>query len=732
MQSVKGFLAALAVAGMMFGLGCAHKEPYKPPAPWLEDRGPVSSGQYTSVVLADMDNDGSLDIVAGATQRGTVTPETLSIWYGDGKGGWSAPVSLPVKGDVRSVAVADFNEDGLKDIVFSIQRESHGIRVWFSGRERRWVRGTTPIDVNKYEGVRTAGVNGDRHWDIVAANATSEEEGGIQIWLGDGKGNWKRESGPLNTGRFMDVALGDFNGDGYVDIVGASWGRAYGALKVWLGNGRGDWADTPTLDVGNFHHLDVGDVDGDGNEDILVGTYLMGVQVFINDGTGRFSRGPAPTNGGSYWKPLLTDLDGDGRMDLIASSISGDGIRAWKNLGQGGWEPLFGLFPSTGVYYDLTVGDVDGQGLDDLCAASYGEGVKVWLGKGGSAVPGGRIARREEVVPAMEAVSVEPEKNAVFKTQDGVPEYRIGPGDLLEITLWQVTTGSKEEVRVKPNGTISFGLVEDLCVQGLTATELDTLLTGKMRRFMREPRLDVFVKEFRSKSCTFLGAIERLANRDSGPGVYPLKGKAFLVDMLSVAGGPSRDANLRTVSVRRKTGEQVVVDLYKATIQGDQSQNIVLDDQDVVFIPSISEMSNRVYVFGEVKSPGVFPYTQHIDILEAISKAGGFTDSARLDSAKVIRGDITRPSVLSTDIDGLLKKGDQSQNIALLNGDVVYVPRTFIGDVNSFLAKLTPLLNFLLYPAQFRDAYMYSDVLRFDIGEGRQTPTTTTVRITGQ
>ena len=60
---------------------------------------------------------------------------------------------------------------------------------------RQWKPGQGPIEINKYEGLKTADVNGDGHMDIIAANTTSATQGGIQIWLGDGQGNWPVETG---------------------------------------------------------------------------------------------------------------------------------------------------------------------------------------------------------------------------------------------------------------------------------------------------------------------------------------------------------------------------------------------------------------------------------------------------------------------------------------------------------------------------------------------------------
>jgi protein involved in polysaccharide export with SLBB domain len=64
-----------------------------------------------------------------------------------------------------------------------------------------------------------------------------------------------------------------------------------------------------------------------------------------------------------------------------------------------------------------------------------------------------------------------------------------------------------------------------------------------------------------------------------------------------------------------------------------------------------------------------------------------------------------KPIILSANYNDILKRGDLSQNIKLQSGDVVYVPRMFIGDINEFIANTTPLLNYLLIPASYRDKY---------------------------
>ena len=711
------FLTALMLVVFVFGCVRNGVDSAEPPAVLKAD-GLASAGAFRAVVIEDIDNDGKLDIVGGASSPGMVT-----ISYGDGRGGIAEPLYLPTKGEVRSVAVADINEDGLPDIIFSVQRESSGIRAFLNQPNRRWVSHKGPIEINKYEGIKTADINGDGHLDIVAANATSATQGGIQVWLGDGKGNWPVETGPTISGKYMDVFAADINQDGNPDLIGAGWGT-YGAIRVWLGDGTGQWSSTAPLEKGSYYGLTIGDLNADGNFDIFAGSYRRGVRIFLGDGRGDFSRVPSPaemmqrrakgqkqTAAGvgefprpekdrSFWQVLALDLDQDGRDDILAGSLDSQGIRAWRSLGNKGWKTVKGAFPSAGNYYGLAVGDLDSDGRLDICAASYGEGIKIWPGKDGDF----KIIQPRQVDqlalydrPAKNQAILE---NAVFKTIDGMPEYKIDPGDTLEISLWEGNKQEKEEILVRPDGNISFGFIEDLYIKGLTASELDKKLTNFLKEYVKNPRIDVVVKKHNSKWVRVLGAIAahgRSADYDfagSGPGSYRLQGKTTALEILTTAGGPKEHANLKNVSFRRKNGESSTLNLYKAILQGDQSQNPVLDDGDLVFLPTISETGNRVYVFGEVNKPGAYTFTgSEIRLLDVISEAGGATVNAAEYETRVVRGDETRPEIIAANLRSLVEQGDRSQNVALVNGDLIYVPRSGIGNVNRFIEQIFPTLR---------------------------------------
>jgi protein involved in polysaccharide export with SLBB domain len=718
----------LVMAGclaMLLVLGCAQHKAYEaPPAsPTPRADGLVVAGKFRAVVIEDMDNDGNPDVVGGASSPGMVT-----ISYGDGKGALSEAQILPVHGDVRSVAVADFNEDGLNDIVFSVQRETSGIRLWVNQSNRKWKQQNGPIKINKYLNIKAADVNADGHMDIIAANSTEDHKAGIQVWLGNGKGGWIVESGPTTLGRYMDVAVADLNKDGFPDLIGAGWGLR-GSVRVWLGDGTGKWTSTSPLIRGNYYGVSTGDLNGDGNLDILAAAYQSGIHSFQGDGQGNFKKvfGPieylkrrrrvestrgggkpklSVTGGESFWDTLLVDLDGDNLVDVVASSLDSKGIMAWRNRGEFGWEQIEGQYPSNGVYFGMATADLNADGHYDICAANYGEGIQIWPGKAGKIIR----ARQMEIeqLPTVDrlAVLAAPTENEVFTTIKGVVEYRIGPGDVLEITYWEGSTPTKEEILVRADGKISFSFVEDVPVKGLTASQLDDLLTKRLQQYVRKPRIDVVVKEFNSKTVTLLGAIAYRNARGTGPGEYTLSGKTTLLELITKAGGPLEEGDLQSINIRRKSGESISVNLFEAIHQGDPGKDFVLDDKDVIFIPTLAKDGNRIYVFGEVAQPGVYSFKDpDIRLADVIAEAGGPTVFATESSTKVIRGDITRPEIISANLENLLERGDQTQNVALVAGDIVYVPRSWIGDVNRFAQQMQPLLQLLIGPARVYKAY---------------------------
>jgi len=700
-------------------LGCYGTPPPKPAMPPGSEtptkaaaipQGLPVGGKFKAVCVADLDNDGLLDIAGGMS-----VPGAVAIWYGKAPGKFETRITLPVQGDVMDIAAGDLDSNGLQDLVVSVQRENYGIFVLGQTPDRNWRVFEGPSSAQFYRGIEVVDINKDGFMDIAAANRTSENVSGIQVWIGDGKGGWITETGPTRQGLYMDVAVADFNEDGFPDIVGAGWGVGT-ALNLWLGDGTGGWSSVLRLAGGSFYGITIDDLNQDGHLDILASTYRAGFNIFFGRGNGRFRYFSIPEDTGSYHTVLALDIDGDGFKDIVAGSLENKGLRTWLFDGIQRFATITELFPESGFHYALANDDIDGDGFADLTSAAFGEGIQVWLsGRSGALTRGTFKTGELTVQPKLLDTDIIRE-NAVFTTAAGIDEYKIGPGDVLEITFWKGTTGTREELTVRPDGNISFGSVEDLHVKGLTARQLDGLLSERLQEFIRTPRIDIRVTEFASKSVTILGAVGSHSGSGRGPGKYQLTGKSRVVEMLAEAGGPNRDANLRDVRITRKNRRVVRANLYKALTQGDLTQDIILDDGDTVYVPVVTQASNRVYVFCEVEKPGVYPFVEdEMRIADAIAMAGGDTVFAKREHVKVVRGDINNPQVISVDLKALIASGDQTQNIALANGDLVYVPRSFVGDINRFVKQVTPLFRLIIFPAQTINEYgRASDYLRGD------------------
>jgi polysaccharide export outer membrane protein len=168
-----------------------------------------------------------------------------------------------------------------------------------------------------------------------------------------------------------------------------------------------------------------------------------------------------------------------------------------------------------------------------------------------------------------------------------------------------------------------------------------------------------------------------------------------VVDFLSDHGGPTNRADLAQVKVVRAKGQTYYLNLYKAMFEGDVTQNLILDDGDIVFIPSLEVSARKFFILGEVEKPGVYELKYEVNILEAIIIAGGFTDRASTSKVAIIRGDLSKPEVVLANIDAIVHDGDQSENIEVRDKDIVYVSRHIIGDVNYVMNQVLPSLNTL-------------------------------------
>lgn len=288
-------------------------------------------------------------------------------------------------------------------------------------------------------------------------------------------------------------------------------------------------------------------------------------------------------------------------------------------------------------------------------------------------------------------------ENNTFVEIDGVPQYKIGIGDLLEVDIFIGTTVEKLTPEVRPNGFITLPIL-DVKVAGLTTNQAEERIKEELSKYVNVPRVEVRIKEYRSKKVMLMGAINAVPMRTSGPGIYVLKGKTSLVEMITQAGGLLPNAASDKIQLRRADGTVLSINFLKIITEGKIEENVILDQGDEIYVPAIEVAENKILVFGEVKKPGIYPKKPGMNLMDAIALAEGYTIYAVLSDTAVIRSGNPNSQILVANLDRLIKKGDISQNIPLANNDIIYVPKSKIGSWNTFIEKLRPTLQLLVFP----------------------------------
>jgi len=286
-------------------------------------------------------------------------------------------------------------------------------------------------------------------------------------------------------------------------------------------------------------------------------------------------------------------------------------------------------------------------------------------------------------------------ENRTFITLDGVPMYRIGPGDVLDLLVTRGATQDKIQTIVRANGRISV-LLAEISVDGLTTDQAAQEIAQKLSVFFRQPIVDVSVKEFNSKKLSILGAIGT-AGRGA---VLPLTGRTTLVDAIVRVGGFGPTARTEQVRITREK-KTYTVNMFRYIQEGDPLQDVILDAGDVVFVPERArEEEQRIFVLGEVRSPGPVPFRPGMTLGQLVAQAGGWKEEALFEETRIIRADPKNPEIIGVDLGRLMLDGNRRIDQFLKPNDVIYIPRTPIANWNAFLAKLRPTFEFFSLPFQ--------------------------------
>lgn len=290
------------------------------------------------------------------------------------------------------------------------------------------------------------------------------------------------------------------------------------------------------------------------------------------------------------------------------------------------------------------------------------------------------------------------ERNATYTMEAGIPEYLIAPDDVLEIRIWRGFEEKMHEVTVKPDGSITVAYVS-INAADRTARQAEAELKEALLEYIKEPRVEVLVKEYRGRTVTLLGAVQSQIRQPTGPGIYSIKGKTTLSKLIIMAGGFAKEAELRNVRITNREGIIKKVNLFEIMFAGELSKDIVVDGGDIIYVPYKAETEDySIFILGEVRKPGIYKLTPELTLLQSLVKAGGYKNEAMIDEIRIIRGGLDNPQFIVADTKAIIERGDIAKDVLLQNKDIIYIPKTKIGDWNAFLAKLRPTLEFLTMP----------------------------------
>ncbi|HYV86051.1 MAG TPA: FG-GAP-like repeat-containing protein [Patescibacteria group bacterium] len=363
-----------------------------------------------AVLTGDFDGDGAADFVVSC-------PASLELHRGRGDGTFADPSIYSVAYSSSTLSAADLNGDGLPDVVGMTQ--DYSIKAFLSARDGTLQPQPPTAIANPTNYMAVGDFTGDGRPDVAISAPFSGSffDTSINIYPGQGDGTWGAPVKFPVTGLPLQLAAGDFDGDGRVDLGVATSGPPVVAYHG-TPTGLSTQASFVPLQTNQLVSLFAADFDGDGRADLaeILSTNGFGLVVFAKgraDFSFEYATTP-PTTGSNPRVVLPADLDGDGIRDLAIVNTGSRTVFALRGLGGGSFDPQEAR---QGVgYLSVAAADFNRDGLLDL--ASYGtdaigdSGTRILLATpDGSFVPGGLVPYSGYVPIWIAAADVNEDRN---------------------------------------------------------------------------------------------------------------------------------------------------------------------------------------------------------------------------------------------------------------------------------------------------------------------------------
>jgi polysaccharide export outer membrane protein len=246
------------------------------------------------------------------------------------------------------------------------------------------------------------------------------------------------------------------------------------------------------------------------------------------------------------------------------------------------------------------------------------------------------------------------------------------------------------DLAVSSQGVINIPFIGPVKADGLTIPELETLIKDPLAQdYFVNPEINVRIKAYHSLHYYISGAV-------NAPGLYETTSEVSLMELIAKAGGASPERGNVAYLFRESTNEiasgsdienllsrrePIKVDLKKLMDRGDMSHNMVLHSGDVIYIPSQKSLNvgeSKIYVEGEVNSPGVYDFQEGLTALNACIMAGGFTKFAAPNRTTIIRKSDDKGEIVKLKVNLKDVKRGKHPDVELQPGDRIHIPETWL------------------------------------------------------
>jgi polysaccharide biosynthesis/export protein len=224
------------------------------------------------------------------------------------------------------------------------------------------------------------------------------------------------------------------------------------------------------------------------------------------------------------------------------------------------------------------------------------------------------MAAAATAAPNVPLSTAQPQPEAAAPVPMAASDYRVGAGDLLRVSVFDHPELGVD-LRVSESGNLTFPLLGQIQVAGMSAHEVESILTRGLATggFVHQPQVSILVVDFQSQKISVMGQVGK-------PGQYALTTSQHALDGLAQAGGVINLIAADEATLIRKDGSKVPIDLI-AMFNGDPSQNPPVGAGDTIYVPRAPQF----YVYGQVQHPGIYRLERGMTVSQAISAGGGLT-----------------------------------------------------------------------------------------------------------